>query len=389
MYMNILIIPSFIYDYYDPTLGSFFLEQAEALQKNGNNVYMLFSDTYSVKHIGRWLNYKEVNEEKNGIPVFRRKAFCPMKHGNGFFGCHERFAKDILELYRTYIADKKIDIIHAHCCAWAGYAAMKLSEETGIPYVITEHSALYALNRDMIKEKYRKLMETCFRKAKVVICVSAGLQKQLRSYREDTLVIGNVIDCDLFCPGKDVPPEKPFTFFTVFYMKTYQQCYNKGTDLMLNALSEVVKKYPTVRLLMGGDGNARKVVEEWISERGLEKNVIMLGALTRHEVVEQMQKCDAFVLPSRYETFGVSYAEAMACGKPVIATRTGGPDSFVTEDTGFLIDVESQEQLTQAMLQAVENRGKFDSEKIRRHVEKLFSMEAIVHRLDHIYRENF
>lgn len=385
--MNILIIPSFIYDSYDPTIGSFFLEQAEALQKAGNTVYMLFSDTYSVKHLKRWLNYREKNETVKGIQIFRKKTFCPLKHGNGFYGCHKQFAKDVLELYEAHLADKQIDMIHAHCCAWAGYAAMKLSEKTGIPYVITEHSALYALNRDMIKQKQFKLMKECFHKAKKLICVSSGLQRLLQPYREDSLVLGNVIDCNLFHPGEAILPEEPFTFFTVFYMKTYQQCYNKGTDLMLNALAEVVKQHPDVRLRMGGDGSARTTVEEMIAERGLEKNVTMLGALTRQEVVQQMQQCHAFVLPSRYETFGVSYAEAMACGKPVIATRNGGPDSFVTPETGHLIDVENQEQLTAAMLDMVENHDRYNGKEIRSHVEGLFSMEAIARQLEEIYRK--
>ena len=384
--MNILIIPSFIYDSYDPTSGSFFLEQAEALQKAGNVVYMLFSDTYSVKHFKRWLTYREKNETVKGIQIYRKKTFCLLKHGSGFYGCYKQFAKDILELYQNFLSDKQIDVIHAHCCAWSGYAAMKLSEKTGIPYVITEHSALYALNSHMIKKKQFDLMKDCFQKAEKLICVSSGLQRLLKPYREDSMVLGNVLDCNLFQPDEHCAQEVPFTFFTVFYMQTLQQCYNKGCDLMLNAMVEVVKRHPDVQLLIGGDGDARKIMEEWISERQLENNVALIGVLSRQQVVSRMQSCDAFVLPSRYETFGVSYTEAMACGKPVIATKNGGPDSFVTPETGLLIDVEDQEQLTAAMLYMVENYQKYDSLKIREHVVCQFSMEAIGEKLTQVYQ---
>ena len=67
-------------------------------------------------------------------------------------------------------------------------------------------------------------------------------------------------------------------------------------------------------------------------------SVEFLGSLNRSQVVSHMQQCDCFVLPSRYETFGVVYIEAMACGKPVIAVANGGPDDFVKGFNGMLIE---------------------------------------------------
>lgn len=385
--MNVLIIPSFFYDKYNPTSGSFFLEQAQALQKKGHNVFIAYCDTYSVKQFDRWFRYSEKNEEKAGIPVYRKRAFCPLKHGSGFYGCHERFAKEIIKLYEAHLADKKIDIIHAHCCAWAGYAAMKLSEKTGIPYVITEHSSLYSLKGNQIRGRYRAALEESFRNAKKVICVSGALKEVIKPFAQNIEIIGNVINCNLFHCETVKRNTDEMRFLTVLHMNHENQIHNKGMDLLLNSFSEVTKQCPTARLLIGGDGSARKNLESWISERNLADKVIMLGGLSRQEVARQMQQCDVFVLPSRYETFGVVYAEAMACGKPVIATRTGGPDSFVTEQTGILIDVEDQEQLTQAMLYMAENHHKYDSKKIRAHIEDLFSMDAVARQLEEIYRK--
>ncbi len=385
--LNILIIPSFIFNKKDPTLGSFVFEQAEALHRYGHTVYLAFCDTYSVKEVKRWFHYEEHQEEKNGIFIYRSKAFCPLKRRSGFLGCRKRFSKEIIQIYEAYLADKQIDIIHAHCCAWAGYAAMNLSKKTGIPYVITEHSSLYRLHSDWIKEKYKKDIKRAFAGAKAVICVSGALQKMIKSYCEESQILGNVIDCSLFSPIPELQKKENVTFLTVFYMKHYQQFLNKGIDLLLESFSEVIKEFPHARLLIGGDGAGKQQLVEWIRDKNLSEKVTMLGALSRQEVAQQMQQCDVFVLPSRYETFGVVYAEAMACGKPVIATRTGGPDSFVTEETGIMIDVENQAQLSQAMLFMVENHKKYDSQKIRTHIENLFSMEAVARQLDEIYRE--
>lgn len=385
--MNILIIPSFIYSKKDPTLGSFVFEQAEALSRKGHSVSLLFCDTYSLKEFSRWFKYKEANEEKLGVKVYRKRAFCVFKHGSGFYGCREQFANGVIQLYYDHLVQEKIDVIHAHCCVWAGYAAMKLSEKTGIPYVITEHSSIYSLDKKKIRGRYCNYIAEAFSKAQKVLCVSTALQNLLKPYCKESEILGNVIDCTLFCPNTYERQPGGATFFSVLYMKTLHQIHNKGMDLLLTSFSEVVKQYPDSKLLLGGDGPARQTMEQWIEEKGLQNHVTMLGALSRQEVARKMQQCDAFVLPSRYETFGVSYAEAMACGKPVIATRNGGPDSFVTEDTGFLINVENVDELTQAMLSMVESYHNFDSEKIRAHIESLFSMDAVARHIEEIYRE--
>ena len=111
----------------------------------------------------------------------------------------------------------------------------------------------------------------------------------------------------------------------------------------------------------------------------------LLGPLSRAEVAGAMQRCDAFVLPSRYETFGVVCAEAMACGKPVIGTRTGGLDGFMQETGGLLVDAGDTEQLAGAMEQLLRFSGACDPEKIRRQIVQRFSMEEISAQLTAVY----
>ena len=139
--------------------------------------------------------------------------------------------------------------------------------------------------------------------------------------------------------------------------------------------------------MIGGEGNGSQFVESLIDKFELNNNVTMLGGLTRSQMAQHMAECDIFVLPSRYETFGVVYAEAMACGKPVIGTKTGGPDSFVTEEAGILVDVENKEQLAEAMISMIENYDKYDSAAIRKIIVDNFSMKAIADKLEEIYKE--
>ncbi len=384
--MNIVIIPAFFQTKSRKTLGSFFLEQARALQQKGHKVTILYCDTYSIKCVKDWFAY---NEEKfeiiEGIQIYRNRCFCPMKHG--IEGHRKAFANGIQKLYDQYMKGNKPDIIHAHCCVWAGYAAMKLSEQIGIPYVVTEHATLFQLHRDEISEKNDKVIRKIFQKAARVICVSGAFAKLIESYRPDIDVVGNVVNCDAFVPRADSEKHRGVRFLTVCYMEEEAQLYKKGIDILIQAWTEVVKKYTDVKLVIGGGGSAKTKVEQWVEEHGISKYVEFTDALDREQVIQEMQSCDCFVLPSRYETFGVVYIEAMACGKPVIAVANGGPDDFVKPFNGLLIKP-GAEELVQAFYEMIGHltRGNYyQEEKISNYIKSKFSYEAIAEQLEAIY----
>lgn len=387
--MNILIIPAFFQTKERPTAGSFFLEQAKALKQAGHQVTMLYCDTYSVKCIREWLTYEEPGVDiVDGVKVYRKKTFCPLKHG--MEGHREAFAKGVMELFETRISGRiQIDVIHAHCCVWAGYAAMKLSQLTGIPYVITEHATMFQLHRDKISRKNNQYIAQVFRQAAKVICVSSAFREVLAEYRtkQEIQVIGNVVDCDFFkdVRSSDAGKDKEFVFFSLCYMQTEDQLKKKGMDVLFQAWSNIYALYPRARLVVGGGGQAVPKAVKWCMEYGIQESVEFLGELDRPQVVQRMADCGCFVLPSRYETFGVVYIEAMACGKPVIATACGGPDDFITQDNGLLIPVEDVGALTDALKQMIETHIQYDASKIRQSVQSRFSSQAIACQLEQVY----
>ena len=386
--MNIVIIPAFFQTKNRPTLGSFFLDQAKALKRAGHQVSILYCDTYSVKCIQEWMHYEEdCVSQIEGIQIYRSKCFCPLKHG--MEGHKEAFAKGIEKLWSKYIKKESVDIIHAHCCAWAGYAALKLSEKTKIPYVVTEHATLFQLHKNEISVTNNAVIAEVFQKAAKVICVSRAFAKLLDDYTSNIEVIGNVVDCEQF-QVKETNKEA-VRLLTVCYMEEEAQLYKKGMDILIKAWAKVSAKYPQAKLIIGGGGKSLEKVVEWTREYQVTENVEFLGALTRQQVVEQMQMCDCFVLPSRYETFGVVYIEAMACGKPVIAVANGGPDDFVHEFNGILIQPEQEEELVQAldkMITAIEKKdATYQPERIAAYVEEKFSYRAIAEQLERVYVE--
>lgn len=384
--MNIVIIPAFFQTKKNPTFGSFFTDQAKALQKSGHYVSILYCDTYSVKCIRDYVEYEEETvSEDEGVRILRKRIFCPLKHG--MEGYRTQFAKIIGQLYDQYLADEKVDIIHAHCCVWAGYAAMKLSERTRIPYIVTEHATLFQLHRDKIGHKNNIWIREVFGRAARLICVSRAFAKLLSEYRTDIDIVGNVVDCDRFELVEPVQKSDTVRFLTVCYMVDEAMLYKKGIDILLRAWRDLSAKNPNVRLTIGGGGQGVSKVVEWCREYGIEQTVELTGKLSRDQVASQMRGCDVFVLPSRYETFGVVYIEAMACGKPVIAVANGGPDDFVTEENGILIPAGDPEKLEQAFECILQNLEKYDAALIRKFVADRFGAQAIAEQLERIYQD--
>ena len=100
-----------------------------------------------------------------------------------------------------------------------------------------------------------------------------------------------------------------------------------------------------------------------------------------------MQECNVFVLPSLHETFGIVLGEAMACGKPVISTRCGGPEYVVTPDTGVLVDVANPVALADAMEAFISGRHSYDPQLVRRSVTERFGEEAFLRNISSIYEQ--
>jgi len=385
--MNIVIIPAFFQTKSRKTLGSFFLEQARALQKKGHKVTILYCDTYSIKCVKDWFAYSEEKSEIiEGIQIYRNRCFCPLKHG--IEGHRKAFANGIQKLYDQYMKGNKPDIIHAHCCVWAGYAAMKLSEQIGVPYVVTEHATLFQLHRDEISAGNNAIIQQVYQKAARVICVSRAFARLIESYRTDIDVVGNVVNCDIFTPPKVSKNHNEIRFLTVCYMEEEAQLYKKGMDILIQSWTEVVKENTNVKLVIGGGGKAAQKVVDWTKEYHVTDSVEFLGTLNREQVVEQMQMCDCFVLPSRYETFGVVYIEAMACGKPVIAVANGGPDDFVKDFNGMLIkpDVEELTGAINKMIKRLKVYDYYNEEEISSYIKNLFSYDSIAGKLLEVYK---
>jgi glycogen synthase len=125
--------------------------------------------------------------------------------------------------------------------------------------------------------------------------------------------------------------------------------HNKGFDYLLRSYKQMSAN-SEFDLVLAGDGEASDSLKSLAKELQIEDRVHFVGRQGRREVASFFKNCLFFVLPSHIEPFGIVCLEAMRAGKPVVATRAGGPPEFIEQNvTGLLVESQNESELTQAM----------------------------------------
>jgi len=386
--MHILIIPSEHYITPQAPLAAVFqYQQAHALKKKGVKVGVVSAGFVPFRRL--FFDYPFSPFKKDGgINTYRcyKKIFVPGRIANKLF--LKNLIDSYLKLFKRYINEQDIpDIVHAHNCMYAGLAALKIKEKYGIPYIITEHSSVYA--RNMISNWQIMLIREVLKNADVKTVVSTKLGKLLeRVFGADAhpnYPIFNILD-ERFEKKENVMKAEKNGKMIFSFLNIANFDANKNHADLLEAFAGVFRNNFKVQLKIGGDGPLRKQLKSKAIDLGLGEQVVFTGLLSRDEVLLEMQNCDVFVLSSIFETFGVVLIEALACGKPVIATKCGGPEDIVNSNNGLLIPIKDVSALAKAMENIYLNINKYDSYLIRNDCLSRFGSDTFVTRLQYIYK---
>jgi glycosyltransferase involved in cell wall biosynthesis len=215
--------------------------------------------------------------------------------------------------------------------------------------------------------------------ASACVAVSPALADRMASFGIlRPVVIPNLVDESIFYPE----PARPgrFSFLTVCSITQA-----KGVDTLIRAIASWAPNPEEVEFRVVGEGAQLQEFHQLAEALGVADRIQWLGAVSRDTIPDLFRACHAFVLPSEFETFGMVYAEAVACGKPVIATRCGGPESILNEENGVLVNVGDTIQLAEAMRDLRDNYGRFDAGRIRADFMARFSRRAVTTRLAKLY----
>ena len=386
--MHVLVVPSWYPTTEAPQQGIYFAEQIRLLRDEGLKMGVIYPEQQSLRYLSwnalRQKHFQTTWTTDHGVPTLRRYGwniwwrFPP--------GMRWRVRSAVRLAHRYADRHGVPDIVHAHSARWAGAAAAQFSDAFGVPYVLTEHYSGFV--RDELFPWRWSLFETGIRQAHGLAAVSSVLKDALvekgLADPEDIEIQPNPVRASLFTlPPDERPAPPPFRFVTVAALNP-----RKNVEGLLQAFANAFEHLAvsTVSLTIVGGGPRREPLEATARRLGIDDRVAFRGQLNRQAVRDALWDAHAFVLPSRYETFGVALVEAMATGLPVVATRCGGPEDIVTEETGRLVPATDPDALAEALRTMRTDWTAYDPDHIREHVLDRYGPEPFVQRTRSFYR---
>lgn len=282
------------------------------------------------------------------------------------------------------------DVVHLNVTFYfhLGLIALALKLLLNIPYIITEHHIGYTKEENKFMQEsffVRWMIRLICGNAEAITTVSNSLKDDMTrcGINNTFCVIPNVIDSD-FAHNKDSRKYQKKIMLHVSLLNDAQ----KNVSGMIEAISILSKKRDDFELHIIGNGPDRGKLEDLADGYGLLNNRIFFhGRVDPDILVESMKSCNFFVLFSNVETFSVVTAEALACGKPVIATKCGGPEEFVLENCGILIEPRDKDALMNAMDYMLDNFSSYNSQEIREYAKNKFSSDAVGEEFFRIYQK--
>lgn len=250
---------------------------------------------------------------------------------------------------------ERIDLVNIHYPLASFLYVVLAARLTGRPVVTSVHGAdLFPKGEPL--PRYPLGLRAILRLSQRIVAPSRAyldqVTEQLPAIRGRAGFIHNGIELEEFrLPASGRTSMSPSVPRSRYVLTIAAHNPKKGLDVLLKAFARIAPRFPDHGLVLVGNGPLTGELRELASGLGLEARVQFPGRIGRSKTVALLHGCDLFVLPSRAEPFGLAVLEAMACEKPVVATRVGGIREIVRDgEDGLLVEPDDVDALERAMV---------------------------------------
>lgn len=274
------------------------------------------------------------------------------------------------------------DIIHAHSLLPQGMT-VAIAKRKSIPLITSSHGADVFL----LKSKWASLLKWAVEKSDALVANSSATRKRLLELGADSSKVTHIPATPNYADPDKPSHTKPIHPCILFAGRVIEE---KGTDLLVEAMPEILKAFPDARLRIAGSGVLENQLQNRVIELELENAVSFLGWQDSDSLRKEMQSATILVAPSRMiEGQNLVVTEALSVGCPVITTPRGGVlDLVKDEETGMVIEGPETAAVTQGILHCLRHPDllKKFSDNGYRHFQENFSRRKITEKTMRLYK---
>lgn len=391
--IRVAALPSWYRNADQPRSGVYVEEQIHALQERGVRMDVVYPDLRSPRALG--VSALKANRlqtslaGESGVRTLRWNGWGVNKWKRLRAAVYVNRARRLLEEYERRFGAP--DLVHAHSHLWAGYAAADWCAARGVPLVVSEHRGmLVARNGEppalpkWILRHLRRGLEVAAVTALVSEAQRPTLAPLVDRPEEKLRVVPNFVDGEVFPLSARNGDAGPTTrVVSVGNLKP-----EKGFDVLIRAFAALRASREDVELTVVGDGPERTRLESLARDLGVAGAVVFRGSLSKEALREEYGRADVFALGSRRESFGIVLLEAGASGLPVVASRSGGPETIVSENMGALVEPEDVAGFAAALERVVARRvDRVARQAIRESVLGRYGKDVVVDQILGVYQD--
>lgn len=291
------------------------------------------------------------------------------------------FAAQYNKVFEKVVQDLGVpDVVYSHYL-YLNCMGANIHDKFNVPVVGVEHWS--EVNRPDIKPDIKQLADNTYHRLNRLIAVSDSFAQTLKErFNVESKVVNNMVEIDYSYKLKSKKETECVKIVSVGRLKAPKQFSN-----LIEAMKMANLSIDSWQLTIVGGGPDEVMLKEKTKKLGLSKNILFTGMASHEQVCKELSKGDFFVLPSEYETFGVSYVEAMSYGLPVIGTKCGGPESIINSNNGLLVANNDVNALAEAIKTMMTTYKNYSPEAIQAEMKAKYSPEAIIPQIINVMNE--